>query len=125
AVGLIGLWLWALYTRRDAWSIAGAIYFAGFAVTSNLLFPIGTIMGERLAYLPSVGFCLAAALLWTSLLKWQQAPARAVLIVAVVALSARTFVRNRDWRGNFALFSPTLPGVPPRPKNHACLAGGD
>src|SRR5262249_36049300 len=70
AVGLIGLWLWALYTRRDAWSIAGAIYFAGFAVTSNLLFPIGTIMGERLAYLPSVGFCLAAALLWTSLLKW-------------------------------------------------------
>jgi len=123
AVCLIGLWLWALYTRRDAWSIAGAIYFTGFAVTSNLFFPIGTIMGERLAYLPSVGFCLAAALLWTALLKWQQAPARAVLIVALVALSARSFLRNRDWRDNFALCSSALRVVPESAKMHACIAG--
>jgi Tfp pilus assembly protein PilF len=123
AVCLIALWLWALCTRRDAWSIAGAIYFTGFAVTSNLLFPIGTIMGERLAYLPSVGFCLVVALLWIWLLKWQQGVARAVLIVAVVALSARTFFRNRDWRDNYTLCSSALRVVPESAKMHACIAG--
>ncbi len=53
---VLALWIWALYTRRVAWAVAGAIYLVGFAVTANLLFPIGTIMGERLAYLPSIGF---------------------------------------------------------------------
>ena len=123
AVGLIVLWLWALYTRRDAWSIAGAIYFIGFAVTANLLFPIGTIMGERLAYLPSIGFCLAVALLWIWLLRRQQGVAKAVLIVAIVALSARTFLRNRDWRDNFTLCSSALRVVPESAKMHACIAG--
>ena len=32
--------------------------FDGFAITANILMPTGTIMGERLAYLPSAGFCL-------------------------------------------------------------------
>jgi Tfp pilus assembly protein PilF len=35
-----------------------------FVPVSNLLFPIGTIMGERLFYLPSVGLCLLAGLAW-------------------------------------------------------------
>ena len=30
-----------------------------FAPMSNLLFPVGTMVGERLLYMPSVGFCLA------------------------------------------------------------------
>ena len=49
--------------RRDGPSRA-AIYFAGFAATANILVPTGTIMGERLAYLPSAGFCLLLALGW-------------------------------------------------------------
>jgi Tfp pilus assembly protein PilF len=123
AVCLIVLWLWALYTRRDVWAIAGAIYFTGFAVTSNLLFPIGTIMGERLAYIPSVGFCLVVALLWTWLLKWQQSVAKAVLIVAVLALATKTILRNRDWRDNFTLCSSALRVVPESAKMHSCVAG--
>lgn len=31
-------------------------FFSSFAITSNVLIPIGTIFGERLAYLPSAGF---------------------------------------------------------------------
>src|SRR5262249_37698956 len=50
-------------------------------------------------------------------------PARAVLIVAVVALSAKTFLRNRDWRDNFALCSSALRVVPQSAKMHACMAG--
>src|SRR5439155_9770900 len=35
---------------------------ATYAVVSNVFFPIGTIFGERLLYLPSAGFCVLAAL---------------------------------------------------------------
>jgi tetratricopeptide (TPR) repeat protein len=33
-----------------------------FAPMSNILFPVGTMLGERLLYLPSVGVCLAAGI---------------------------------------------------------------
>jgi tetratricopeptide (TPR) repeat protein len=38
-------------------------FFLSFAVTANLLFPIGTVFAERLAYLPSVGTAGILALL--------------------------------------------------------------
>ena len=34
-----------------------------FLLSSNLLFPVATVVGERLLYLPSVGFCLLLAIL--------------------------------------------------------------
>jgi Tfp pilus assembly protein PilF len=119
---VIALWIWALFTRRSAWSIAGAIYLAGFAVTANLLFPIGTIMGERLAYFPSIGFCLLAALLWLRLANRQRTAARVLLIAVCVALSARTIVRNRDWRDNFTLYTAALRVVPDSAKMHSSIA---
>ncbi len=119
---VLALWLWALYTRRAAWAVAGAIYLVGFAVTANLLFPIGTIMGERLAYLPSIGFFLLVALIWTPLEKCRPALAWAVLIIALAALSVRTVARNRDWRDDFTLCSAALLVVPDSAKMHNGIA---
>lgn len=34
---------------------------APFFPAANVLFPVGTFIGERLLYAPSVGFCLLAA----------------------------------------------------------------
>src|SRR6516225_919610 len=81
AIAVLALWLWALWSRRRGWVLAGAIYFAGFAVTANALVPTGTIMGERLAYFPSAGFCLLLALMWVRLKKLKAAWAWAALIV--------------------------------------------
>ncbi len=64
------LWLWSARRNRAVF-LAGGIYLAGFALTSNVLFPIGTIMGERLAYLPSAGLCLLAGLAWEKLVPFQ------------------------------------------------------
>ena len=119
---VIALWIWALLTRRTAWAISGAIYFAGFAVTANLLFPIGTIMGERLAYFASIGLCLLFALLWATLAKRHSTPAWFLLIAVCTALSARTIVRNRDWRDNLALYSAALRVVPESAKMHQSIA---
>ena len=58
---LIGLAVWRWRTQPlYAWGVG--IFFLMQLPTSNLLFPIGSIMAERFLYLPSVGFCVVAAL---------------------------------------------------------------
>jgi protein O-mannosyl-transferase len=123
AAAVAGLWLWAVWKRRTGWILVGAIYFAGFATTANILLPTGTIMAERLAYLPSAGFCLMLALLWQRLQQKQQKTAWGVLAVVALALCVRTVVRNRDWKDPFTLFSADVRAVPNDAKIHANLAG--
>jgi protein O-mannosyl-transferase len=80
-------------------------------------------MGERLAYLPSAGFCLLVALFWISAKKYQPLLAWSVLVVLLAALGARTIIRNRDWRSNFSLYSAAYNVVPDSARVHANLGG--
>ena len=120
---VLALWIWAIWTKRKEWVLAGAIYLVGFAVTANILVPTGTIMGERLAYLPSAGFCLLVALVFIRLGYRNRNLATAMFAILVTALAMRTVVRNRDWRDNFTLFSATVQAVPGSAKAHAGLGG--
>jgi Flp pilus assembly protein TadD len=122
-VAVVALWMWAVITRKTSWAFAGVIYLGCFAITSNILIPTGTIMGERLAYLPSAGFCLLVALLWIQLQKRASALAWGFLLVILGAFSARTVVRNGDWRSNFTLFSAASRVVPEDARMHANLGG--
>lgn len=123
AVVVLGLWAWTVWKRQAGWVLAGAIYLAGFAVTANVLVPTGTIMGERLAYLPSAGFCLLVALIWIGLEKYRPKIAWAVLVAILAAFGARTIIRNRDWRSNFTLYSAAERVVPGDARMHANLGG--
>lgn len=98
-------WMWALWKRHAGLILAGGIYLGGFAVTANILMATGTIMGERLAYLPSAGFCLLVALGWNWLQRRQARVALAALTALVAAFGMRTVVRNQDWHDNLALYS--------------------
>jgi tetratricopeptide (TPR) repeat protein len=122
-VAVLALWFWTIKAQRKEWFLAGAIYLVGFAVTANILVPTGTIMGERLAYLPSAGFCLLVALLWVILEERQRHVAWSLLAVVVLALGVRTVVRNRDWRDNYTLFASAVQAVPGSAKAHAGLGG--
>jgi Tfp pilus assembly protein PilF len=116
------VWLWAVWTRRRGWALAGAIYFGSFAATANILLPTGTIMAERLAYLPSAGFCLLFALIWVQLESRRADVAWILLGILVAGLSARTMVRNLDWKNNFTLFSSAAKAVPGSARVHRNLA---
>jgi len=79
-------------------------FFVTLAPVSNLVIIIGTIMGERFLYLPSVGFAACAA--WAIYAVSQRLPARqpsyrhagvAALTVILIALAGRTYDRNADW----------------------------
>ena len=121
AVAGVGAWIWAVRKRRSGLVLAGGIYLAGFATTANILLPTGTIMGERLAYLPSAGFCLLIALGWNWLRERQRTLALAVLAFFAAALGARTLVRNGDWKNDLALYSAAVRAAPDSAKMHGNL----
>jgi tetratricopeptide (TPR) repeat protein len=123
AFAAAGAWIWAVWKRKPGWALAGGIYLAGFAATANLLVPTGTILGERLAYLPSAGFCLLLALVWNWIRKKKELTAWELLAAIVLVLSVRTAIRNRDWKDNIALYSSAVRAVPNDAKMHSNLAG--
>jgi tetratricopeptide (TPR) repeat protein len=97
--------------------------FFGIALlpASNLLFPIGTIFAERLAYLPSAGICLiAGAALAGSAehLEGLSRPRKTALAAALFLLSVRTAIRNTVWRSDESLFENSVAVAPGSAKNH-------
>jgi tetratricopeptide (TPR) repeat protein len=126
-VAVVAAWLWAIRVHaRSPQRMAGAIlgcgiYLISFAPTSNILMPHGTIMGERLAYLPSAGFCLLIATAWTSLYFRRRTLALVVMAAICALFAARTVVRNRDWYDNFTLFRAAVQAVPESSRAHTNL----
>ena len=58
--------------RQDGVSVVVATLGLGvlpFVPSSNLLFPVATVLGERLLYLPSMGFVILLAMLINSITK--------------------------------------------------------
>ena len=88
---------------------------------SNTIVVIGTIMAERLMYLPSAAFCFIVGALAASF--WPSRPRFQVLAAAAIAtlLAAcvvRTISRNRDWRSQETLFAATVRTAPRSAKAH-------
>jgi tetratricopeptide (TPR) repeat protein len=106
-----------------------AFFFASFAAitfipTSNLLFPIGTIMAERLLYLPAIGLlaCLVMAIYAAGKRVPQKRFAPVVLCVITAAFAVRTWVRNGDWQDDRALAEASVRTSPHSFKVHLGLA---
>jgi len=105
AAGAVGLIAWAgaaiacwmLRRRAPLLAFSFAWFPAAFAVTGNVAFPLGTIMAERLLYLPSVGPCLLAALAFEHFAGAGRA--RRVLAVAATAAATLALAFAYDARG--------------------------
>ena len=98
--------------------VAVLFTLAALSLTANVLFPIGTIKAERLLYLPSLGLCLFAGGLATACRRHRPAITLAVCLVAIAALGARTWIRNRDWQSNLTLFRAAVAAAPHSAKVH-------
>jgi tetratricopeptide (TPR) repeat protein len=106
AVGL------ASVRRQPLVSLGVAFALGAFLPTSNVLFPIGTIFGERLAYLPSAGLVAAAAGLVTTLGATSPGFRASLLGVALATYSAATVARNEVFRDDDRLFADMVEKVP-------------
>jgi tetratricopeptide (TPR) repeat protein len=114
-----------------AWRLRRAHPFVPFAIggytllflpTSNLLFPIGTIMGERLAYAPSLATCaLAGFALGKARDRWGRFATAGVVLI-VVALGILTVQRNRTWADTDRFVRALVTSAPRSAKAHFLLA---
>ena len=91
--------------------------------TSNLLFPIGTIMAERFLYVPAIAFagCIAAAF-WALRGRIEIRWIRAAFAAIALLFAARTFARNFDWDSEKALFQSAVVAEPASFRPHSAMA---
>lgn len=99
-----------------AWSIA--FFFVMLLPVSNLVLPIGSIMAERFLYLPSVGFCAAAAAALHAVGTRGPGWRRVLPFLLVTALAVRTHARNADWRDELSLWRSAVASSPHSFKSH-------
>lgn len=107
--------------RRPEVSFAVLGYACAFAPASNFLFPIGTIMADRLAYVPSIFLCLLVATLLDPIRRRANLLAGAVAGVAIVALGVFAFQSNRFWKDELTLFREQVRTSPLSAKSHGNL----
>ena len=106
-----------------------AFFFACFGFlnllpASNLLFPIGTIMAERLLYLPLAGWLACLALAIDAAARRSRQAYLAPVIMGLIALgfAARTWVRNLDWKDDLTMATASVQTSPGSFKVHRLLA---
>jgi tetratricopeptide (TPR) repeat protein len=91
---------------RPRLGLAPAWFFITILPVSNLVFPIGVVLAERILYLPSIALSLALAFLWDA---WVARPVEAaprgrrrsalILVAGVVAaFTLLTIARNPVWK---------------------------
>jgi tetratricopeptide (TPR) repeat protein len=117
----------ALALRRRAPLLGFALLWlpAAFAVTGNVAVPIGTLMAERLLYLPSVGPCLLFGLLVGSL--WERSRLLKIAGATSVSLSVLLLAlgyesRSRVWIDDDHYHSQAAALSPRSAKAHYNLA---
>lgn len=98
--------------------------FLNIVPASNLFFPIGTIMADRLLYLPSLGLLACVVL---AIYAVARGPRMAlfppvVLCLIVTGFTVRTWMRNRDWRTDLTIATADVQASPNSFKLHRLLA---
>ncbi len=94
------------WKNRTWWAYGIVFYGCTMSITANIVFPIGTNMSERFAFLPSVGFALIAGVALTRAMEsgYRRAVSFA-LAGSLVLMAGWTVARSRVWKDNHTLFS--------------------
>ena len=112
-----GIFIFALTRMRQKHVLSFAIlfYLITISIFTNIFIKIPGIVGERLAFFPSLGFCLALAWVIFRVLKIDiQLPQiqrikvlqlSLLLVLFLVPYSIKTIVRNAQWKDYLTLFS--------------------
>lgn len=115
--GLIVFLVLSLRSRR--WHhillISLSWYIIPFFPASQVPFQPGTVLAERVLYVPSIGLCLLAS--WVLFAAWRQGyiSKRVFLTLCLIILicySARTLIRNPDWHTQIQLFEAAVKTCP-------------
>lgn len=107
-------------------SFALLFFLLTFSLYSNLFLTIGTHFGERLLFLPSLGYVLALSwVLWkwgskkTGTFEWKKSVlTTAAIIFLLFAYSAKTVARADEWKDELTLYSADVINAPKSCRTH-------
>lgn len=115
------------FKKKDIVSFGIIYFFVTASIVSNVIILIGTNYGERLMFIPSLGFCIIIAFLISkifksissennypdalSFLKTSIKPVALVMAI-VVLFSFQVIGRNMEWKDNISLYNADIKKVP-------------
>lgn len=119
---VLSFWLSvSLYFRKQKIALFLFWPLISFLITCNLLIPIGTVMGERLCYLPGLGVSCFLSFLILEKISSKHIRRLIVLGISVLYLSI-DYYRLPVWSNDLTLFNNTYYDAPYSPKPSAYLA---
>ncbi|KAH0999438.1 hypothetical protein HUJ04_003257 [Dendroctonus ponderosae] len=80
-----------------------------FIPASNLFFPVGFVVAERVLYMPSMGFCMLIGYGW-QITSRRTGKKIAWTFVGLLVISHgwKTYLRNWDWENEYTIFMSGL-----------------
>ena len=124
-VTIVAMAMLCLYgvSERAHKSVMVALSFIVFPYlpASNLFFPVGFVVAERVLYLPSMGQCFLVALGGFAIsrkIRGTKLILSIVFLVLATLHGLKTFQRNFDWQTNFHVYSS---GMKVNPTNGVLL----
>ncbi|XP_050529637.1 protein O-mannosyl-transferase Tmtc3 [Daktulosphaira vitifoliae] len=80
-----------------------------FLPASNMFFPVGFVVAERVLYMPSMGFCMLVAYGIGLIVERSKSRTVGVLIaLLMITHIVKTYTRNWDWSSEYAIFTSGL-----------------
>ena len=122
-----GLLIYALINFRKKGIIIYGIlfYFITYSIISNVFFNLGLLLGERLIYLSSLGFCIVIGALLKKALRIDSNGKlnnnlKTILpfILIIPIFSYATINRNKVWKNNYTLYKNDINNAPNSAKAH-------
>ncbi|XP_036373886.1 protein O-mannosyl-transferase TMTC3 isoform X2 [Megalops cyprinoides] len=102
--------LWHAHQSAKTVIMALSLMVLPFIPASNLFFPVGFVVAERVLYVPSMGFCLLVAQGFRAICHSGNVKRISWLCMALLLVThaVKTFNRNWDWESEYTLFTSAL-----------------
>lgn len=123
------------FRKKDKIAFSILCFLIALSIFSNIFIIIGTSFGERLMYLPSLGFCIGIAVILSRIFIGNgndqnnllsgfiknNIKLLTVIGVILVLYSFKTVTRNTAWKNNYTLFSNDVNLSPNSTRTHYYL----
>ncbi|NOT35934.1 MAG: tetratricopeptide repeat protein [Saprospiraceae bacterium] len=121
-LGLINLFF-KKFKNSPLISFSIAAYIIPLFIVSNLLFSVGTFMGERFLFMPSIGFSILAGYFLLRLMEKKTTLGIVILFILIIGFGFKTITRNRDWKNDLTLILQDVKTSPNSAKINTAVGG--
>ncbi len=125
-LGCMLFFAWKWRRSEPILSFSIIFFLITFSLYSNLFFLIGTHFGERLLFMPSIGFCIVLGYLF-----WRQGrgkkevfdPSSATLSLSflgilIIMFTSKTMGRSAEWKDEMTLYAADVKSAPNSTRTH-------